>query len=179
MTMKEKYQALYKKQEYLRVQLIADLQPYSEEILHTRLTPDSWSVSDIIAHMIAGDEYVFSYISKKVKEKGYAAPSGALAKAKHVILKIAFFFPFKFKAPKATIPSTEYATLPELTAKWEKTAIGTNLLLNSLDESEFHKDIWKHPRVGKINFVQMADFALDHSNRHVTQIKKLLADLKV
>jgi hypothetical protein len=50
--------------------------------------------------------------------------------------------------------------------------------LNSLEESEFVKDIWKHPRVGKINFVQMIDFAIDHFKRHEKQIKRTLAALK-
>jgi uncharacterized damage-inducible protein DinB len=176
--MKEKYNLLHKQQEELRIQLIADLQKYSEELLHKKPSPGAWSVADIIAHLIAGEEYVFNYISKKIKDGSRSAKTGRLARIKRDILKIAFALPIKFKVPKSVVPSTEYATLKELDSKWERISKARHELINSLDESEFHKDIWHHPRVGKINFVQMIDFSIDHSKRHEGQIKRILSALQ-
>ncbi len=172
--MKKKYHALHHIQEEFRIQLFKDLQSYPEEIIQKRPSPGAWSVAEIIAHLIAGEEYVYSYTDKKLKDGTRSAKTGLLARIKRDILKVAFALPINFKVPKSVVPSTEHATLKELDVKWEQIAKTRHALLNSLDESEFNKDIWKHPRVGKINFVQMIDFSIDHCRRHEGQIKRTL-----
>lgn len=172
--MKEKYNLLHLKTEEFRIQLFKDLQSYPEEVIQKRPSPGAWSIAEIIAHLIAGEEYVYSYTDKKLKDGTRSARTGLVARIKRDILKIAFALPIKFKVPKSVLPSTEHSTLKELEIKWEQIAKMRHALLNSLDESEFNKDIWKHPRVGKINFVQMIDFSIDHSRRHEEQIKRTL-----
>jgi uncharacterized damage-inducible protein DinB len=176
--MKEKYNLLYKQHEQLKIKLFAELQMHSDEVINKKPSAEAWSVADIIAHLIAGEEYVFNYVSKKIKEGKSGSKTGFLAQAKRNILKIAFALPIKFKVPKSVTPVIEYITLKDLEAKWNNASKAMHNLLNSLEESEFAKDIWKHPRVGKINFVQMIDFSIDHFKRHEGQIKRTLAALK-
>ena len=176
--MKEKYNSLYKIQEQFRLKLISDLQPYSDEIINKKPSPEAWSVADNISHLIAGEEYVFNYVNKKIEDGTRAGKTGLSARIKRAVLKIAFALPIKFKVPKSVAPLIEYTTLKDLAAKWEKSAKATHNLLINLDESEFNKDIWKHPRVGKINFVQMMDFSIDHARRHEEQIKRTIAAVK-
>lgn len=176
--MKEKFNTLFKIQEQLRIQIIADLKPYSDELINTKPNPAVWSVADNLAHLIAAVEYVFNYVNKKIKDGGHVAKTGSPARIKRMILKIAFALPLlKFKVPKSVAPLIQYATLKELEVKWENTSKAIYELMNSLDESQFHKDIWHHPRVGKINLVQMIDFANDHTKRHEQQIKRTLKAL--
>ena len=176
--MKEKYNTLYKIEEKFRLQLIADLQKYSDEILHTKPRPDKWRVADIIAHLISRDEYEFNYISKKLNDGSKAEKTGLKARIRRGILKVAFALPIKFKVPKQVAPSTEYLTLKELETKWDSISKAKHQLLNNLNESEFYKDILKHPRVGKINFVQVIDFGIDHFKRHEEQIKRTLQEVQ-
>lgn len=176
--MKEKFNNLFKKQEQLRIKIIADLKPHSVELINTKPSPAVWSVADNIAHLIAAEEYVFNYVNKKIKDGSPLSKTGFRAKRKRMILKIAFALPLlKFKVPKSVAPLIKYSTLKDLEAKWENTSNALYELINSLDESYFHKDIWHHPRVGKINLVQMIDFANDHTIRHEGQIKRTLKAL--
>lgn len=176
--MKEKFISLFKVQEQLRKKIIADLKPFSDEVINTKPAPEVWSVADNLAHIIAAEEYVFNYVSKKIKDGGPIAKTGYPAKIKRMILKIAFALPLlKFKVPKSVAPLIQYSTLKDLEAKWEKTSKALYELINSLEESQFHKDIWHHPRVGKMNLVQMIDFANDHTLRHEGQIKRTLKAL--
>lgn len=176
--MKEKFNNLFKKQEQLRLQIIADLKTYSDEIINKKPSPQVWSVADNIAHLIAAEEYVLSYVNKKIKDGSPLAKTGFRAKTKRMILRIAFALPLvKFKVPKSVAPLIQYSTLKELESKWEKTSNDLHQLINSLDESHFHKDIWHHPRVGKLNLVQMIDFANDHTKRHQGQIKRTIKSL--
>lgn len=176
--MKEKFNNLFRKQEQLRIRIIADLKPYSDEVINTKPGPEVWSVADNLAHIIAAEEYVFNYVSKKIKDGSPVAKTGYPAKIKRMILRIAFALPLvKFKVPGSVAPLIQYSTLKELETKWENTSKSIYELMNSLDESQFHKDIWHHPRVGKINLVQMIDFANDHTLRHEGQIKRTLKAL--
>lgn len=176
--MKTKYNHLYQQHQQLKLKLFAELKIHSDEVINQKPSPDAWSVADIINHLIAGEQYVFSYVSKKIKEGKSASPTGITAQIKRNILKIAFALPIKFKVPKSVAPVSEYTTLKDLEAKWNNASKNMHELLNSLDEAEFNKDIWKHPRVGKINFVQMIDFAIDHFKRHGKQIQRTLKAVK-
>jgi DinB superfamily len=176
--MKAKYNLLYKKEETFRAQLMVNLQQYSDEVLHAKPHPDAWSVADILAHLIARDEYEFNYISKKIKEGSPSEKTGFKARRRRLILKIAFILPIKFKVPEQVAPSKEYFTIKQLEARWKEIAKAKYELLNSLDESEFQKDVWMHPRVGELNFVQMIDFGIEHGKRHEKQIKNTLKSIQ-
>src|SRR4051812_49420916 len=118
--MKEKFNLLFKQHEQLKIKLIAELQVHSDEMINQKPAPEAWSVADIVAHLIAGEEYVFNYVSKKIKEGKSGSKTGALAQIKRTILKIAFALPIKFKVPKAVEPTIGYSTLKELEVRWNK-----------------------------------------------------------
>lgn len=81
----------------------------------------------------------------------------------------------KFKAPNVVVANTPQA-LPfdELVSQWDELRNDLKAILESIEEKNVKKAIYKHPLAGRLDAAQATAFFYEHMHHHWPQIKRLL-----
>lgn len=172
--MKAEFEQRYKELEQKREQLFKDLKAYSDETINRLPDSNSWSVAEVIGHLMSAERATLSYLKKKTLDTSRSKNAGLSNKLKYNLLKMLFSVPLKFKAPKVTTPIAKYSLLLEMDIEWAAIRRDTNAIIAKLDEKDFKKELWLHPVSGKMNLLQMVNFTHIHFDRHKKQIEKTL-----
>ena len=158
-----------------RKALFSKLTAYSDELINKKPDANSWSVAQVIEHLITAEEASLKYLQKKTLDTSKAAKAGWKSKRNLLLTKAACFMPFKFKAPPEPMkPAEVFMPLKELEVKWSGIRKSTNDILDRLSDDELGKELWKHYIAGKMNIYQMLDFFETHFDRHVQQIERTI-----
>lgn len=81
----------------------------------------------------------------------------------------------KFRAPNVIMASTPRALpVDELISQWDALRNDLKLLLESIEEKNVKKAIYKHPLAGRLDAAQATAFFYEHIYHHWPQIKRLM-----
>lgn len=157
--------------------LLKELAPLSDELLNRKPTDGGWSAMQTLHHLILVEENSLAYIHKKLSFNPQLPKSGLGAWFKMIVLRITLRSPIKFKAPKAAsaerIP--EYATYADTYAQWQKIRAEWTEFFKKIPVELEDKAVYRHPRVGLINWLQMIDFIRAHFTRHRLQVRRAIS----
>ena len=106
----QKFEAL----ETQRNQLLEHLSHYSSDQLNTILSPDTWSVNQIICHLMLAEELSCKSIKAKVVSNSHFEKAGIMSGIRTLLLKISLRSPRKFKAPLAVSKMPEKSEFSDL-----------------------------------------------------------------
>lgn len=177
--MKTEFNTLYKALGEKREQLFSVLRNYSDDVLNQKPSAESWSVAEVIQHLMAADFATLRYLQKKTLDTSRSKNAGLTNKIRLGLLKLAFALPFKYKAPPVTTPKERsHLSLIEMDVKWKQIHDDTLSLINKLNDQDFKKELWLHPIGGKMNLFQMINFSNVHFDRHKEQIHRTLDRVK-
>ncbi len=157
-----------------RTALFNRLKTYSNDQLNQQPAPGSWSVVEVIVHLIVAEEMSHQYISKKVQNTSNVEKEGLKNKWRWLLIRIVFALNMKFKAPEIITPKSGYQPLADLDIRWSKTRTETWKILSSLNDDELEKLLWKHAVAGKMNLYHMVIFWGIHFRHHLNQIDRTL-----
>ena len=161
-----------------RKNLFNDLKNYSDEIINKKPSPEKWSLSEVIAHLITAEEMSLKYLSKKIQDTSKEKPETLKGKYRWLLVQIVFAFNIKFKAPEIVEPKMGYQSLAALETKWSEVRNLTLQVLQKLSDEELNKTLWKHALAGKMNLHHMVQFFGVHFNHHKKQIDRTLKAVK-
>ena len=161
-----------------RKNLFHDLKKYTDEQLNQKPSPQAWSVAEVIAHVMAAEEYSLKYLQKKVQNTNDSPSEGIKQKWRWLLIKSVFSCNIKFKAPEIGEPKVGYTELTTLYARWTGTRTEIAKILSKLSDKELNKTLWKHAVAGKLNLHHMVQFFGIHFKRHKKQIERTLAVVK-
>jgi uncharacterized damage-inducible protein DinB len=135
-----------------------------------------WSVSQILAHIIAGERLSIHYLNKKMLGIDEAKNSGLTEEVKMLILKLSQRLPFKFKAPRVLVENTpSYQNLNDLISDWDTVRSELRATLERFRDDQINKKVYRHVRAGLMNIQHALLFFREHMIHHIPQIKQLLA----
>lgn len=157
-----------------RNKLIARVKRVPEKF---NIKPDSasWSIHQVLAHLIAAEKLSVQYLSKKLQGIDAAGDTGVWEEMKMIALKISQRLPLKFKAPQRVVESTPtYESLDALAEDWSKTRSMLRAELEKIQDHQLKKKIYKHVIAGKLNIIHAIDFLEEHINHHMRQLNRLL-----
>ena len=156
--------------------LLHKLSEYSEEMLNRTPENGGWSAIQTAWHLLLVEELSLKYTQKKLHYGGTFEKVGFLVYWRSFLLQLFLVLPFKFKAPAnssgESLPA--HSTLSELGERWAKARMDWANLLTQLPDDLLNKSVYKHPRVGRIGWLQMLSFFSTHFDRHLKQIRKAL-----
>lgn len=156
--------------------LLTDLQQYSEATLNRKPTPNSWSVLQVLQHMMLVESASDKYVRKKLSYNPKLPKTNLGTAWRMLLLKSYNWLPIKLKAPsyvnENNFPAD--AVLAEIAEKWQEQRSGLRDFLAALPNDIFNKEVYKHPLVGRLSLLGMLQFYEGHFDRHQKQIKKLL-----
>ena len=158
-----------------RRQLEKALSSRTEEELTQVPTPDKWSVLQILTHLLTSEKLSLLYMKKKSLGADQLDNSGPWESAKIVVLKISQRLPLRYKAPAVVRDHTpEALPLSELFIQWEALRRDLKIFLESIEEKNLRKKIYKHPVAGRLDANQAMLFFREHVHHHQPQIDRLL-----
>ena len=155
-----------------RIALFARLDQLPEAKLSLQPAAGSWSVTQVIMHLVIAEEGGLAYLRKKLSFAKHK-PVGTFSVLRLMLLKAAMASPFKFKAPAivAVVPNLGYTEAKE---RWAAVRKAMHDVYSSLPDEHVGHDLYKHPLAGKLDLVQGTRFIHAHCKRHMDQIDRIL-----
>jgi len=158
-----------------RQRILSEVSTLKEDALNKTPGPGKWSILQILTHLLIAERLSVLYMRKKSKGVDQLDNAGVLESFKLGVLKISQRLPIRYKAPKVVREHTpEALPLQELITQWNTLRGELNLFLNSIEEKNVRKKIYKHPIAGRLDVNQAMLFFREHVNHHQPQIKRLI-----
>ncbi|MEM6697905.1 MAG: DinB family protein [Bacteroidota bacterium] len=159
--------------------LLTDLDGYSEQTLNKKPDGKSWSVFQIMYHLLLSEGFSLQYVQKKLSFNPELKTAGTKARSRSLLLNTYLQSPIKRKAPSAISGENlpEYTTFWDVAKKWKGQREELRQYLVELPDEVFTKEVYKHPFAGRISLAAMLSFFQNHYNRHHKQIYRTLKKL--
>ena len=158
--------------------ILALISPIDESEFHKN-TPGSWSIGQILVHLVTSERLALEYMKKKSLGVDTLEKSGFIESVKLAILKISQRLPIKYKVPKTIRERTpEPPRKDELLLLWQNERQQLKMFLESIPHQHVNKKIFKHPIAGMFNASQGVAFLREHLLHHRPQIVRLVSRFK-
>lgn len=178
--MHTKLKRIYEKLESDREKLLNTLSEVSEHELQCIPSPGKWSIAGTLAHLITAERMSLIYMKKKSLGANDLDNSGIVEELKFLFLQASQRIPMlKFKAPKAVVEHTPTdISFDKLKTQWDATRADLKRFLDSIEDKNVRKKIYKHVIVGRLDAVQGVGFLREHFIHHLPRLKKQIAAAK-
>lgn len=158
-------------------QLLDELKQYSDEKLNHKPTPESWSVLQVMHHLMLAENLSGKYVQKKLSFNPELKNTNLGTAWRMLVLRSYNYLPLKLKAPKnvgsENLPET--SGFEQTAEKWLTQRQELRAFLSTLPDEIFKKEVYKHPIAGRLNLDGMLQFFEGHFDRHRKQINRILA----
>ena len=167
----------WNKLEHLRLAIIALVVDLDQRNFQTS-SGGKWSLGQILIHIVTSEKLALHYMRKKSLGINAVQNSGFIEPIKLTVLRISQRLPIKYNVPKSIHEKTPAPPCKEeLLKSWEETRQELKSFLESIEEKNIHKKIFKHPIVGMLNVIQGVAFLREHLLHHKPQIIKLTKEI--
>ncbi|MCP3933286.1 MAG: DinB family protein [Bacteroidetes bacterium] len=158
------------------IALLNKLESYSDTSLNKKPDAESWSVLQILHHLIRSEGLSKKYVEKKLSFKPKLNRPGLSNIFRNFLLKSYLNVPIKFKAPKgvSTPHLPESSDIKSTKDIWLNQRKELRQYLKTIPSEMIGKEIYKHPIAGRLTLPQMLDFFQTHYERHKKQLEKTL-----
>jgi len=154
--------------------LLNELSTFDHERLNRKPDAGSWSAIQTLHHLILVEENSLAYIRKKLSFNPQLEKAGPGSWWRSLLLNVTLRVPIKFKAPKSAgnelIPDTD--TLNAVRVRWQKIRDEWQEFFEKMPMELIDKAAYKHPRAGRLSWLQMLDFFVAHFERHRGQVHR-------
>jgi hypothetical protein len=159
-----------------RSKLLDKLSKLPGEKLMYKSDSGHWSIDQILIHLLTSEQLTLTYLKKKSLGAEQLGNSGPIEALKLTLLAISQRLPLiKYKAPKVVVQNTpDVVTLSELIDRWNLSRRDLKNFLETVQDRNLHKLIFKHPVAGRFDVVQCLTFMREHFHHHLPQINRLL-----
>jgi uncharacterized damage-inducible protein DinB len=160
----------FEKLEAQRTELLSAVAGASEGALTSK--PDGkWSVLEILTHIVTAEQLSQAYLKKKMQGIESLPEAGLSSWLRSGLLTVSQRLPLRYKAPRRVVENTpEGLPLAEIKNRWDASRQEYRELLGRITETTVNKAVYKHPRAGYMNVLQMITFYRDHIVHHRPQI---------
>lgn len=154
--------------------LFSFIKAYSEEELNKKPNEKSWSVVQIMHHLMISEEGALNYVKKKLTAgKEHIKKASTSSKLRAMLLVSSMRQPIKLSAPPiASEGIPDHASIEETQNKWLQQRNELYEFLANQSYEIFDYECYKHPITGRMDIWGMLDFFEVHFQRHFKQIHK-------
>ncbi|TCP69396.1 DinB family protein [Baia soyae] len=152
--------------EQIRTALLEELASLSDEQLNEKTDSSTWSIAQVLEHLVLTEGFIFSMISKVARENKL---TDIPDKPIHFVADRSR----KVQAPDSLTPKKDYYAKEELVQKLEQTRKQTDAFMEEYSEEDLRKRSMVHPAFGDLNLMQYVEFFGHHEARHLAQIREI------
>jgi len=138
-----------------------------------KLNMETWSVLEVIEHLILVEEVSIRGIQKRLEENSTIKPAGLSTWFRSFLLNTGLRMNVKYKAPSKRVYPENPQSLEDLNNRWEKSTENLSKFLSEFQESDLNLPVYRHPRGGDITLTYGLEFFLEHLNHHIQQIERI------
>jgi len=171
---KTKLLLTFNKLEASRQALLKEVEACNENVLYYKPAPDKWSVAQICYHLHLSETQSINYVRKKMLGGDTLKKTGIAAEVRYSVLKLTLLSNYKFKAPKILGDVPENLNYREVITSWNESRRQLQSLVETMPDNLIDREVYRHPRAGRLNLTQMVAFFQDHFDHHASQVKRLL-----
>jgi len=170
------FQTIFDELETQRAEILNQVKVLSVEKFNYSPSTEKWSISQILTHILVAEQLSVGYMKKKALGIEQLKDSGVAQAFILELLKASQRIPaIKFKAPKVVLTNTPPAfPIDELKTHWETHRLDLKKFLESVEEKNAKKLLYKHPIAGRLDARQAMVFFREHIIHHLPQINRLL-----
>jgi len=176
--LKNSIQDVYKRLESQRKVILSQYDQLTPDQRQFKPGPDKWNLLQIIRHIIIAEKQSLIYIRRKSAAHNEISDSGIGAVIRTFLLKFALWLPIKFKAPKIAQVDEDYPDYSSMKIEWDSVRADLQTIIEEYDEQKLKKEIYKHPKAGKMNLKQALEFFESHISHHQRQIDRIMRNPK-
>lgn len=158
-------------------QLLGYAEVMDDKVLNQKPGPQAWSALQTMHHLLRSEAGALAYCKKKMSFESEFEKPAISSHFRSIALWLLLYSPIKFKAPKAIATETlpVESTFAETRQEWEAVLADWKQFLEQMPEALSHKAVFKHPRAGRISWMQTIGFFYWHTARHTKQIRRAIA----
>jgi uncharacterized damage-inducible protein DinB len=174
--MTEKERALSKLDELdkLKNETEAECRRLSDEELRFRPDPNSWSVLQVIEHLVLVERMTLVSIKKGEQRVQRQKNRNLATKVRSLVLKAALLLPFKYTAPAVVEVKDEPESPDQLFDSWDEARKALRAWIAGASEELMQKELFRHPIAGMMTPLQAVEFIKAHLIHHRKQLLKLI-----
>ena len=149
----------------------------NDSLLHEKIDNDTWSVNQILNHLLESEELTLQYLNYKIGEGAKFGKESLKTKTKYSLAMVLYSFPVKFKAPAKLSQPSNNEDIYTIKSKYAKLRTSMEEFINVQDESFFKLASTKHVAIGRLQLVKMLRFFHKHVAHHEKQMLRRLIKL--
>jgi len=158
--------------EALREDLLGAVRPLGADTLRTRPEPTSWSLLEIIEHLVRAEEAVLGPEGAGVEG---AAAAGRGSRLLYGVVWAVLRLGIPVQVPAAEMQPRGEAGLAELTEEWRDRHRGLRGYLEGLDSEGLRRPVFAHPVIGSLRPKEALVLGETHLRRHQGQLRRTYA----
>jgi hypothetical protein len=170
------FQTIFNAVERQRAEILYQVKQLPPDRYMLQPSPAKWSIAQILTHLLTSEKLSIGYMKKKMLGIDQLHNSGMAGSLRFTLLQLSQRIPIlKFRAPNVVTANTPQALpVDELISQWDALRNDLKALLESIEEKNVKKAIYKHPLAGRLDAAQATAFFYEHIHHHWPQIKRLL-----
>lgn len=174
--MNPSFQTIFNAVERQRAEILSQVKQLPPDRYMLQPSPAKWSIAQILTHLLTSEKLSIGYMKKKMLGIDQLNNSGMAGSLRFTLLQLSQRIPnLKFRAPNVVVANTPQALpIDELISQWDALRNDLKALLESIEEKNVKKAIYKHPLAGRLDAAQATAFFYEHIHHHWPQIKRLL-----
>jgi len=158
--------------EALREDLLDAVRPLDADLLRVRPEPTSWSLVEILEHLVRAEETVLGPEGTGVEGAARAGPgSRILYGVVWAILRLGI----PVQVPAAEMRPRGEVGLADLTEEWRARHLGLRRYLKGLDPGGLRRPVFAHPVIGSLRPREALVLGEIHLRRHQGQLHRTRA----
>lgn len=162
--------------EQLRTEAVNRLADLGPAAVNRQPAAGGWSAAQVLFHVVEAERLSLAYLLKKTQKPDLIPRSGVLSAVKSRALSLFLKLPLKVSAPARTADVPDSVEMSVLERDWDEVRAGWREFLETFPSELADKAIYKHPVAGRLNLEQTLRFLVDHLERHLGQIDRVLAE---
>lgn len=156
-----------------RKKLLKELDSLERKTLDFKPAPDKWSITQVLYHLNFSETRSMAYVSKKMQGGSNIKKTGLIADIRLSLLSLLLQSGYKWKAPAILGDVPENLNYEDVIQQWDESRNQLKTFLENLSENLLNREIYRHPRAGRLNAGHMMQFFQDHFDHHLKQVKRL------
>lgn len=154
-----------------KTELLADLGEGSDAQLHFRPTPESWSLLQVLEHLLRVEEAVLEQLQRTASASHRRRTP--VTRLRFAFLRLVLRSPLRVKAPTRRVLPAGDLTLGEIEASWSDVRRALARRLEAIEAPALTSPVAYHPVAGRLTAVQGLDFLIDHFDHHLRQVERI------
>lgn len=162
--------------EQLRIEALDRVADLGSAAVNRQPAAGGWSAAQVLFHVVEAERLSLAYLLKKTQKPELIPSSGVFSAVKSRALSLFLKLPLRVSAPARTADVPDSIEMAVLERDWDEVRSGWREFLEQFPSELSGKAIYKHPVAGRLNLEQTLRFLVDHLERHLGQIDRVLAE---